>query len=30
MNTKIEKSTQILRDSNNIIFLGGVEVSTEI
>lgn len=29
MNTEIEKLTQILRDSNNIVFFGGAGVSTE-
>ena len=30
MITEIEKLTQILRDSNNIVFFGGAGVSTEI
>ena len=30
MSTEIEKLTQILRDSNNIVFFGGAGVSTEI
>lgn len=30
MNTEIKKLTQILRDSNNIVFFGGAGVSTEI
>ena len=29
MNTEIEKLTQILKDSNNIVFFGGAGVSTE-
>lgn len=29
MNTKIEKLTQILKESNNIVFFGGAGVSTE-
>ena len=29
MNTEIGKLTQILRDSNNIVFFGGAGVSTE-
>lgn len=29
MSTEIEKLTQILRDSNNIVFFGGAGVSTE-
>lgn len=29
MNTEIERLTQILRDSNNIVFFGGAGVSTE-
>ena len=30
MNNKIEKLTQILRASNNIVFFGGAGVITEI
>ena len=30
MSTEIEQLTQILRDSNNIVFFGGAGVSTEI
>ena len=30
MNTEIEKLTQILKDSNNVVFFGGTGVSTEI
>lgn len=30
MNDKIENLTQILKESNNIVFFGGVGVSTEI
>ena len=30
MNTEIEKLTEILRNSNNIVFFGGAGVSTEI
>lgn len=30
MNTEIEKLTQILKESNNIVFWGGAGVSTEI
>ena len=30
MITEIEKLTQILRDSDNIVFFGGAGVSTEI
>ena len=29
MSTEIEKLTQILRDSNNIVFFGGAGVSTK-
>lgn len=29
MSTEIEKLTQILRDSNNIVFLGSAGVSTD-
>ncbi len=29
MNDKIEKLTQILKESNNIVFFGGAGVSTE-
>ena len=29
MNTEIEKLTQILRDSNNIVFFGGAGCSCE-
>lgn len=29
MNTKIEKLTQILKESNNIVFFGGSGVSTD-
>lgn len=29
MNTKIEKLTEILRNSNNIVFFGGAGVSTD-
>lgn len=29
MNNEIEKLTQILKDSNNIVFFGGAGVSTE-
>lgn len=29
MNTKVEKLTQIIRESNNIVFFGGAGVSTE-
>lgn len=30
MNNEIEQLTQILKDSNNIVFFGGAGVSTEI
>lgn len=29
MSTEIEKLTQILKESNNIVFFGGVGVSTD-
>ncbi len=30
MNNEIEQLTQILKESNNIVFFGGAGVSTEI
>ena len=30
MNNEIEQLTQILKESNNIVFFGGADVSTDI